>query len=326
MEGTATVVDGNTAGPTTFDEAFAADASSASESSDQTNGSASPATEQQASSESTPAGDDRSPYIPRQRFDEVNTERNTLKQWKEQYAWAEQINRDQVGQAVELAQRYQRDPIGFLNELAQELQNSPELGPQLRSMAARTLAAARGQQQAPQEPQMVPVQLEDGSVVQMPRDPSAWLAWHQQQWMQQVEQKMAPAMTAAQRFQQQEHQAQAQAWSSSFMDEITQTYGDISAHREAIAAEVRSVLDRLPASDARRDAPEFLEALTLRAVNKVVLPALAQAKQQELQKAKSTQLDELTRKAGASIAPNPGSATPTAPRAITSFDDPSLQW
>lgn len=39
---------------------------------------------------------------------------------------------------------------------------------------------------------MVNVQLEDGSVVPLPRDPAAWLAQQKQQWMDEVRRELAP--------------------------------------------------------------------------------------------------------------------------------------
>lgn len=322
MEAVTATPDGNTAAPATFAEAFAAEASSATDPSGQSSPPAAAAEQPTEASETTPAQtDERSPFIPRTRFDEVNGKYNELKAWKEQYGWVEQVDRAQVEQAIALAQRYQRDRVGFLTELAQEIQDHPEFGPQLRSMAARTLAAARGSQApgAAEPPPLVPVQLEDGTVVQMPRDPQAWLQWHQQQWLAQVEQKMAPALTAAQKLQQQEAAQLAGQWSANLMADVEQTYGDIKPYRADILQELQRQLASIPKDDPRQNSPEFLEALTLKAVTKVMLPKLTQ-------RAQSEQLDELQRKASASAVPSPGSATPSVPRDVKGFNDPRLQW
>src|SRR5690349_16067468 len=102
--------------PLTFEAAFAVDASSASDPA--STSTTTPAAEQQettAAATSPTAGesDDRSPFIPRTRFDEVNAERNTLRQWKEQRAWAEQINQEHFNTMAQVYSRAYSDPRGF---------------------------------------------------------------------------------------------------------------------------------------------------------------------------------------------------------------------
>lgn len=321
MDGTQTVSDGNSAAPATFAEAFAADASSASDSSTQSPTPAAAEAPPTPGSESTPgAQDERSPFIPRDRFDEVNRKYNELKAWREQHGWAESVDLQAVQKAAEIGQLYTQDRAGYIRQILAEAVGDPNLAPVVRSEAARLLAGARGQQPAvAPEPQLVPVQLEDGSVVQVPRDPAAWLAWHQQQWLSQVEQKIAPALQTAEEVKAAKEFAarsqQAQSFAQSFV-------GDLQAlpHFAEVKADI---YDRLSKATLQSDHPDEVKATAYRIYTQVfaekVLPKLSQTAQAE-------QLDDLKRKAAASTVPNPNAAVPSTPRDIKSFNDPRLSW
>lgn len=321
MEANQTVSDGNSAAPATFAEAFAADASSASDPSAQSPTPAAAEAPPTASSESTPgAQDDREPFIPRDRFDQVNGKYNELKAWKEQFGWAETVDRDAVQRAAEIGQLYTQDRAGYIRQILAEAVGDPTLATVVRSEAARLLAGARGQQPAAApEPQLVPVQLEDGSVVQMPRDPAAWLAWHQQQWLSHVEQKIAPALQTAEDVKAAKEYAvrsqQAQSFAQSFV-------GDLQAlpHFMEMKADI---YERLSKTALKSDHPEEVKAAAYQIYTQVlaekVLPKLSQSAQSE-------QLDELKRKAAASTVPNPHAAAPTTVREIRSFADARLKW
>lgn len=315
------VTDGNTAvaestGPTTFAEAFAADASSASEPSSQ---SPTPADAEvpPTAQESTPATEDRSPYVDRKRFDGVNERMKAAEDWKTRYAFLDGHDPGLVQQLLQqaqtfvpIAQMYQNDKAAFLRQLAND-------DPNLIAEMARVLASRRNQ--APAEPQLVPVALEDGTVVQMPRNPQEWLAFHQQQWMQQVEQKMAPALTAAQKAQEAELTAQSEKAATDFVDGEMGKLPGFKENLDEIGKAVLAAVQQLPPNDPRLQNAEFLKALTYRAYTQVAVPRISQASQ-------SQTLDHLQRKAAASTAPNPGSAVPTTARDIKSFNDPRLQW
>lgn len=80
----------------------------------------------------TPGEPDFWQRIPEQRRNIIleNTRRETeervRKELKEQYGWAEGIQREHVEAAFGLAQRLQQDPLGFLQQLQHELREHPQ--------------------------------------------------------------------------------------------------------------------------------------------------------------------------------------------------------
>ena len=312
MEGTEPV-GGNTpaSSPATFAAAdWSSEASPAPESSQQTTTPAAAEQPTTASEPNTPAGDDRSPFIPRSRFDEVNGKFNELKTWKEQFGWAEHVDRAKVEQAVQLAQLYSTDRAGYIRTLLSEAMNDAQLAPAIRSEAARLLGTrAQGQ---PEPVQMVPVQLEDGTVVQMPRDPNAWLAQQRSQWQAELEQKFAPALTAAEKLQKaEEHYAQAQE-AKQFAD----AFGPELAKRPHFAELKGEIISRLASTKLETDHPAEVRAAAMGIyadlLSEKVLPGLST-------KAQSQLLDSLQQKAAASNSVNPGSAAPSTPKFVRSF-------
>lgn len=319
MDTVSTGTDGNSApasstGPTTFAQAFAADASSASTPSDQSTtppAAAQPGTE----GEGQPQQTDRSPFIPRERFDEVNTERTSLKEWKERYAWAEQVNPTDLQEALRIAQLSQRDPIGYLQEFVKELQAHPTHSAQLKSLAAKALAARSQTPQAPLEPQPdLPIQLEDGRVVQLysAEQQAKREAWLQQQWLSSVEQKFQPVTQTLETLQAERAAAVQQQQVDHF---VTTTYADVQtwpgmedkANQVAVG---KYLADRHLSSNDPRE----VQILLNEAYRKVVLPTLSN-------KAQSALLDTLKTKAAASTSVNPGSAATTTPKRIDKFSD-----
>lgn len=310
---TATASDGNSAssGPATFAEAFASDASSASGPPDS---SQTPAAAETPSSDqgAAPAEgtDDRSPFIPRARFDEVLAERNAIKQWKEQYAWAEQVPREQLQEAVTLAQRYKGNPIEFLQELAKEVQSHPEYGPQLKSMAARTLAAARGQSQPP-GPDLSQIAIDLGNGQQIS------LGDLKAQWIAEVEQKFAPVAKTVEDIRAEKAKAELdreiqEFTSTTFEDVKTWAGMDNVENQKELGTYLGTM--KIDGSDKRE------VALALNAAyRKVIVPKLGS-------KAQSQLLDTLQQKAAASNSVNPGAAASSAPSDVRSFNDPRLKW
>jgi hypothetical protein len=311
MEGTESAVNSAPAstGPTTFAEAFAADASPASGSPEQTT---TPAAAEQptAAQETTPAGDDRSPFIPRARFDEVNTKYGELKSWKEQYGWAEQVNRDAVEKFASIAQRYQGDPVGLLQELAAEVQAHPEHGAKLRTFAAQQLAAAR-RQQAPEAPA---VNL-DAIEIDLGNGQSVPLSALKTQWMAEVEQRFQPVVKSVEQANQERAQQASEHFATTTVGELTKQLPDFGTHAKEIG-------QRLQALKLNTDDPAMLKL----AVKAIYADLVTPQRQQLASKAQSQLLDNLQHKAAASTSVNPGSAAPSTPRQVTSFTDPSLKW
>lgn len=312
---------GASAGPTTFAEAFAADASPASDNSAQTTTPAD-AVDPPPGAESTPA-DDRSPFIPRSRFDEVNTRLKTAESWKQQYAWAEQIPQADLQKAIEIARKASADPVAYVQDVLAELQAHPEHSQKLKSLAARALAA-RTQAAEPEPQPDLPIQLDDGRIVHLysAEQQAKREAWLKRSWLTDVKQEFAPVIKTheqiAKQHQAEIDKAEGDKFATDFTGELKTLFPAFEAHKDKVGQEVVRMLAQY-ANDPRVNDRSFLEALTLRAAQKILGPL-------QQSTAESSVLDTLQRKAAASSSVNPGSAAPSTPRAPRSFSDPSLTW
>ena len=307
--------------PSSFAEAFAAEASPASDPSAQTTTPAT-AAESPSGAEVTPA-DDRSPFIPRSRFDEVNTRLKTAESWKQQHAWAETIPQGELQKAIELARRASADPVGYLQDLIAEVQAHPQHGQALKSLAARALAARSAPAETDPQPDL-PIQLDDGRVVHLysAEQQAKREAYLEKRWLAAVDEKYRPVVQTheaiAKRHQAEIDKAEGDTFATEFTGELTTLFPAFKAHKDQVGQEVVRMLAAY-ANDPRVNDRSFLEALTLRAAQKVLGP-LQQAT------AESSVLDTLQRKAAASSSVNPGSAAPSSPRSPKGFHDPALQW
>ena len=232
------------------------------------------------------------------------------------YAWAKQVNQQDVQEAVRIAQLARNNPIEYLQEFVKDLQTHPTYGAQLKSLAAKALAQrSNPQAQAPPDLNPIALSLEDG------RTFSAYSAEQVQALVEkavaQVEQKFAPVVKTHEQLQADQ---QAAAQKAQIDHYVTTTYGDIQtwpgmddkANQVAVANYLRDL--KLESDD-----PREVEILANRAYRTVVLPKLSN-------KAQSQLLDTLKTKAAASSSVNPGSAGASAPRSPRSFHDTSLQW
>ena len=308
---------GNTAAssPATFAEAdWSPDASPASDPSQQSGDATAAVQPTTASEPTTPADDKRSPIVSRDRFDEVNTKYNELKAWKEQNAWVEDAQkRAAFEQAVQIGQMYSTDRVGYIRTLLAEAINDPQLSPAIRSEAARLLGT-RQQQAQPEPVQLVPVQLEDGTIVQMPRDPQAWAAQLRQQWEADLDKKYAPALSAAEKLQKAEQRYQEEQQAKQFAD----GFGPELAKRPHFAELKDEIIARLSQAQLASDHPAEVRAAALAIyadlVSEKVLPNLSSQAQSKL-------LDNLQHKAQATTGVNPGGAAPSTSRKVTKFTD-----
>jgi hypothetical protein len=295
-----------------FADAFVADASPASGPSEQSTTPVDAAVPPSAT-EATP--DDRSPFIPRDRFDSVNKRMQDAEAFKQQYEWAKDLNRDEVRQLIEFRQSFAADPVSTLQAELAALANHPVYGPQLRSLHARNLAAGRVAQQAPEpqvpEQRLPTIQLEDGQQI----DLQHLKEQIRRETLAEAEQKFQPAMDAAQKFQQAEQlavaQQQAHAFASGFLPELRQL-PQFKEHE----ADIKSAL---AATKLETDHPAEVKAAVLAIYNRLVLPKLSASAETRL-------LDTLQQKAAASSSVNPGSAGASTPRSPRSFSDASLVW
>ena len=161
----------------TFEQAFAADASPASDPS--STATASPEGPAATGPEATP-GEDRSPLIPRSRFDEVvNARKAAEEQVKSLRDSLGSLTPDDVRTLHTWYQRAKGDSQKFLTETLLEHENAAEVldalitaarqhpkhGQALNSLIGRKLAQARTQT----EPQLetIPVEMPDGRTVQL---------------------------------------------------------------------------------------------------------------------------------------------------------------
>lgn len=204
------------------------------------------------------------------------------------------------------------DPVGLVRQALKQLQNDPRHAGTLRSLVGQAMQQLRGPGQAPQAPPMVKVQLEDGSVVDMPRDPGAWLQYHQQAWLKQLDDKFAPVTQTVTQLREQQQAAERQLQVDHF---VTTTHQDVltwpgmadTANQRAVAAELAQA--RIDANDPRE------VALAVNAAwRKVVAPTLSSNAERAL-------LDKLKTNAAAATGVNPGSAAPSASRPVTKFSD-----
>ena len=189
---------------------------------------------------------------------------NARNEWKQQYGWAEQVDRADLEEVIEIARLSKDDPIAYVQKVIADLQDDPTHGPRLRSLAARALSQGRGQQQAP--PGQLPIiELEDGSRLDM----NAVLAAQEEK----LRREYAPALTAAQKLQLAEDKHAANEFASTVASEL-QGF-DKQVHGNAMVAEIKREIAKYPKNDPRTDHPDFLEAATLRAYMKVVVPTLS---------------------------------------------------
>jgi hypothetical protein len=308
MEGTNDTSTGSeTTGPASFAEAFAADASSASSPSPEASAvSASADTTVPPAADATADGQPQQPggEPPKERWADILENARTkardeaVAQWKEQYGWAEKVNPDILQKMAQVYSQMATDPVAFTQQMVRELTQHPQYSQQLRSMAAKTLA--QRQQQAQPTGDLPVIQLEDGRSVD--------LNALKRQWQDEIDQKYAPALQTAEQLKQERAIQAAQAQADSF---ATSFYADLQK-LPSFKEHEREIKARIAANPLQSDHPDAVRAAAFQAYHEVVLPKLGQQAQSKL-------LDNLQQKAAASTSPNPGSAAPTAPKAVTSF-------
>lgn len=154
--------------------------------------------------ESSVPGPDRSPFIPRERFDEVNTRMHQAEERLRALAWAQQITPQQFQQMSSWFERAARDPLSFYTTLTEELQAHPEYGPRVRSEAARLLSSMRGASDQEPPPDY---QMDDGRTFYSAEQLKAWHKWNQRQTEQSWDQRLKPLEQTKQRLEAQEQLA-----------------------------------------------------------------------------------------------------------------------
>lgn len=320
MEGISTSTDSGstTTGPATFAEAFAADASSASTPSDSTPAtSASADTTDPLATSAVPDGSTPATgEPPRERWDTIlqNARQKAAEEAIAPLAWAKQVNQAELQSVMELARKASTDPIAYLQDFVKELQTHPTYGAQLKSLAAKALAQRSSQPAAP-DLNPIAIQLENGQNLSMysAEQMQALVA----QEVAKVKQEFQPVFQTHEQLQAERAQAQHQAQVDHF---VTSTYTDVQTWPGmADKANQVAVANALAAANVSSDDPREVSLALNAAYRQVVLPKLSQTAQTAL-------LDNLKTKAAAATSVNPGSAASSSPRAVTSFNDPSLKW
>ena len=115
---------------------------------------------------------DREGFIPRARFDEVNTRMTAaekqMAEWKERHGWAESVDRSQIEQMAQWYSRYNGDAGEFVENILQESLQHPVHGASVRSRLGRMLASLKAQQAQAQPEKIepgIPVMNERGEIV-----------------------------------------------------------------------------------------------------------------------------------------------------------------
>jgi ribosomal protein L7/L12 len=133
-------------------------------------GSAAPATQ---ATDANPTTDSTTGEPPKERWADIlknqreAAKADAMKEWRQQYGWAESVPREQLEQMSQWYAKYQGDPGDFLEQAYQEALSHPVHGATVKSRIARMLASMRQAQPAPDptfEPD-VPVMNEQGQIV-----------------------------------------------------------------------------------------------------------------------------------------------------------------
>ncbi len=284
----------------TFAQAFASDAAGSPPATPPSASTTPPAAVQPGGAQESTPSPDREPFIPRQRFDEVNTRMQTAEQKLQALAWAQGVDPQQFQTFVEAAQAYQRNPIEFL----QRLDADPQHGPALRSHYARELARRQQAQQPEPPPDLV---AENGAGVYSAQQLAKWRDWNnrnlQAQWRQEMQPVQQFAQTAAEREFKARLDAHAQSQAAATLKDAQSWPGFADKKNQAA---IKAAME----ADRTLDFPS--------AYIKVVVPTLSS-------KAQETVMADLQSRAAAATV-NPSSPAATTTRKITSFRDPSLKW
>lgn len=180
---------------------------------------------------------DREPFIPRPRFDEVNTRREQAEAELEQLAWAKQLDRSVLQEAQRIGQLYTQDRPRFIHELLAD----PTHGPALR---AQLMQSVREQQSTDTEPQP-DRQAEDGTLLYSAPQQAKWAEWRERKLMAQVTEKLQPL---EQYRQQSEHAVKAAQMEHAAHQEASALIAEAKAWPgfEAHRSEIRAAMEADP--------------------------------------------------------------------------------
>jgi hypothetical protein len=233
--------------------------------------------------------------------------------WDREHGWAKQVKREEFQQAVDLARRASTDPVGFMRDFLADLQTNPQHAQALRSEVARALGNRGGNGNGTALPQPdVAITDEQGQVVGQAFSATATMALVKHAVAEALaahKQELAPVIETHKTLAEQHRAALDKAEGDTFAKGLYSELASLpqfEAHKDAIGAEVVRIIGQYPKDDPRVNEPAFLEAATMRAYNRIVLPTLASSE-------RSAALHDLTTKAqGAGVVP--GNNTIGAPK------------
>ena len=231
-----------------------------------------------------------------------------LKEWKEKFGWAEQVNPQEFQQLQQIARHFAGgNPIEGLQSLLAEIRKDPQHDAALRSLAAKQLAAARSQQHTDAEPEFL-VSQADGSMAFDPARFAEWKQWNQRQLLAQVEQKVQPFHEMAKALQDREAAVAKQADVTRYVDS---TFADVKTWPGMDSeANQKAVADALSAMRINDDDPREVTIALNAAYRQAVLPKLSQAEH-------ASTLASLKQKAAAKVESTTAAAPSTIARPKT---------
>ena len=246
---------------------------------------------------------------PKERWDDILNNQRTkareeaLAEWRQQYGWAEQVDRSAVEQHAQWAKLYQQDPATFFRTILTEGAANEQVAPILRSEAARILGA-RQQPQVDMSPD-VPVIDQNGNEVTRTYSADRVNQIVQHAIQEALTKELGPLKqtveTVAGERQAALQERQAEQAATGIYQQA-QTWPGFKEHEAAIAK-----------AFAEHDDWSLQDAYI-----SIAVPQLQAA-------TKAQQLDELKTQAAAS-AVNPAAATVPASRRPKSLTDPALKW
>ncbi len=219
-----------------------------------------------------------------------NARVKATEEWERQYGWAKQVPQSEFQQIQSLSRRLASanpdEAVAAVSELISEMTSKPSHAAAVRSLIAKSLGGGRGQQPLTMPEPDVEITDANGNVVgtsYSARALAARDAFIMQQVLAKVDEKYAPVVktheeVAAERTRLKE-EAEANTFVSGFQQELT-TYPGFTENKALVGQEVVRLLSAYAPNDPRTNEPAFLEALTLRAYNRVVVPKLNSAARQ----------------------------------------------
>jgi len=218
--------------------------------------------------------------------------------------WWQRAQADTDGFLLQTMQEH-TDPVALLEKLVQQVQAHPQHGQRLASLAAKQLAAQRGQVEPQPDRQ---IQLEDGSIVAVfsPEMQAKRDAWLQQRTLSKLREEFAPITKTVEQFQAEQQAAaqerQIEQFKTTTMQDVQTWPGmDSPEHRKLVAEK----LAQMPVNgDDPRDVTLALNA----AYRSVILPRLGQTERSKV-------LQTIQQQAAAGSV-NPGQTSTHAPKTM----------